>query len=93
MWFCLSLVLFELLSAKEVRDRSILRERWCFLYGLGGVTDCFDELRGFLDPNLKDYPIEEALCMTVLAKGCNEEDSMNHPSMNDILKILARRLK
>ena len=91
--FAFGVLLFELLSAKEVRDRSILRERLCFLYGGGGATDCFDELRGFLDPNLKDYPIGDALCMTVLAKGCVEKDPMQRPSMNDILKIIARMVR
>lgn len=91
--FAFGVVLFELLSAKEVRGWSFLKENLCFLSRGGGVTDCFDELRRFLDPNLSEYPVGDVLCMTVLAKGCVEEDPTHRPSMNDILKILTRLVR
>nr|CAD1843810.1 unnamed protein product [Ananas comosus var. bracteatus] len=51
---------------------------------------CFEELREFMDQSLEDYPIEEALCMVVLAMACLEDETTNRPSMHDILKIIAR---
>ncbi|ONK57029.1 uncharacterized protein A4U43_C10F15840 [Asparagus officinalis] len=91
--FGFGVVLFDILSAKEIKDGSLTRQRLGFLHGEGGGGDCFDELRGVLDPNLKDYPVGDALCMIVLAKGCVDKNPMNRPSMNDILKILARMVR
>ncbi|KAJ6670406.1 LYSM-DOMAIN RECEPTOR-LIKE KINASE-RELATED [Salix viminalis] len=64
---------------------------------LGGKTTegvCFDGLRSFMDPCLKeDYPLPEALCLAVLAKACVEEDPIHRPSLDDILKVLVRMVR
>ncbi|GMY10301.1 protein LYK5-like [Fagus crenata] len=52
---------------------------------------CFEQLRGFMDPTLKeDYPLAEALCLAVLAKACVEDDPLHRPSMDDIMEVLAK---
>ncbi|XP_008775351.2 lysM domain receptor-like kinase 4 [Phoenix dactylifera] len=90
--FAFGVVLLELLSAKEARDGTLLKKLG-FLTGGGGASGCFEELRAFMDPSLKDYPLGEALCMAILAKACLEDDPLPRPSTNDILKILARMVR
>ncbi|XP_027152510.1 lysM domain receptor-like kinase 4 [Coffea eugenioides] len=90
--FAFGIVLLELISAKEDLDGQSLIESTAFLGG--GASDqggCFNHLRNFVDPNLKEeYPLAEALCLAVLAKACIEDDPPHRPSMDDILKVLAR---
>ncbi|KAK6163358.1 hypothetical protein DH2020_000222 [Rehmannia glutinosa] len=84
--FAFGVVLLEILSGKEVLDGEVLRESVKFLGG-----GCFDQLRKFVDPCLKDdYPLAEALCLAVLGGSCIEDDPLHRPSMDDVLKILAR---
>ena len=46
-----------------------------------------------MDPSLKDdYPLAEALCLAVLAKACLEDDPLHRPTMDYIMKVLARRV-
>ncbi|XP_057483151.1 lysM domain receptor-like kinase 4 [Actinidia eriantha] len=90
--FAFGVVLLELISAREDVDGNLVREAIRFLGGgaseLGG---CFDQLRNFVDPGLKeDYPLAEALCLAVLAKACVEDDPMHRPCVDDIMKVLAR---
>ncbi|PWA40721.1 protein kinase-like domain-containing protein [Artemisia annua] len=60
-------------------------------FGTGSEGGCFENLKSFMDPCLKeDYPLAEALCLGVLAKACVENDPSHRPSMDDILKVLAR---
>ncbi|KAL3510920.1 hypothetical protein ACH5RR_030321 [Cinchona calisaya] len=90
--FAFGIVLLELISAKEDLEGNSLIESIAFLGG--GASDqggCFDHLRNFVDPSLKEeYPLAEALCLAVLAKACIEDDPLHRPSMDDILKVLAR---
>lgn len=84
--FAFGVVLLELMSGKKNEEWKTLRESITFLGG-----ECFDQLRNFMDPSLKeDYPLAEALCLAVLAKACVEEEAPHRPSMDDILKVLAR---
>ncbi|KAI3696949.1 hypothetical protein L6452_29601 [Arctium lappa] len=81
------MVLLEILSGKVKTDEKSIG----FLGGEGSERGCFDHLKSFMDPNLKeDYPLAEALCLGVLAKACVECDPFHRPSMEDILKVLAR---
>ncbi|KAG6760700.1 hypothetical protein POTOM_033879 [Populus tomentosa] len=58
------------------------------------MSGCFDGLRSFMNPCLKeDYPLAEALRLAVLAKACVEEDPLQRPSMDDILKVLVRMVR
>ncbi|KAD5803451.1 hypothetical protein E3N88_14811 [Mikania micrantha] len=85
------MVLLEMLSGKVKSDRTSLRESIGFLGGDGGDGGCFENLKSFMDPCLKeDYRLAEALCLGVLAKACVENDPLHRPSMEDILKVLAR---
>ncbi|KAH6766293.1 hypothetical protein C2S52_017276 [Perilla frutescens var. hirtella] len=85
--FAFGEVLLELISGKE----GVERESMTFLGGTGTPEGgCFDQLRNFVDPSLKDdYPLAEALCLAVLAGSCVQHDPMHRPSMEDVLKILA----
>ncbi|XP_019199003.1 PREDICTED: lysM domain receptor-like kinase 4 [Ipomoea nil] len=90
--FAFGVVLLELLSGKDDGDGRLVRDSIMFVGGGGGSEGgCFEQLRNFMDPNLKeDYPLAEALCLAVLAKACIEDDPRHRPSMDDIIKILAR---
>nr|CAD1843857.1 unnamed protein product [Ananas comosus var. bracteatus] len=89
--FGFGLVLLELLCSEEVGDGIHVREKLRVLNEKGSDQNgCFEELREFMDQSLEDYPIEEALCMVVLAMACLEDETTNRPSMHDILKIIAR---
>ncbi|KAA8544080.1 hypothetical protein F0562_021743 [Nyssa sinensis] len=72
-------------------EGNLLRESIGFLGGGASEGGCFEQLRNFMDPSLKeDYPLAEALCLAVLAKACVEDDPMHRPSADDIMKVLAR---
>nr|XP_043611371.1 lysM domain receptor-like kinase 4 [Erigeron canadensis] len=89
--FEFGMVLLEILSGKVKTDGKLLRESIGFLGGEGGEGGCFENLRTFMDPCLKEgYSLAEALCLGVLAKACVESDPLHRPSMEDILKVLAR---
>jgi LysM repeat protein len=92
--FAFGVVLLELISGKDDVDGKSFKECIAFLGGKTTEGGCFDGLRSFMDPCLKeDYPLAEALCVTVLAKACVEEDPLHRPSMDDILKVLVRMVR
>ncbi|KAJ0970351.1 hypothetical protein J5N97_023228 [Dioscorea zingiberensis] len=87
--FAFGVVLFELLMGREMKDESLVKE----FSGKVGINGCLEEtMREFMDPCLRDYSSinGEALCMSFLAKACVDDDPQHRPSMDDILKILAR---
>ncbi|KAL0417705.1 UNVERIFIED_CONTAM: LysM domain receptor-like kinase [Sesamum radiatum] len=89
--FEFGVVLLELVSGREAVDGELLSESMRFLRGGSNEGGCFDQLRKFVDPCLKDdYPLAEALCLAVLAGSCVEDDPLHRPSMDDVLKVLAR---
>ncbi|KAL2471071.1 LysM domain receptor-like kinase 4 [Abeliophyllum distichum] len=89
--FAYGVVLLELISGKEAADGKLFEESIKFFGGGANEGSCFEQLRNFVDPCLKeDYPIAEALCLAVLASSCVEEDPLHRPSMDDVIKILAR---
>ncbi|KAK4607079.1 hypothetical protein RGQ29_001056 [Quercus rubra] len=88
--FAFGVILLELISAREELDGKSFKESITFL---GGASEgsCFEQLSSFMDPSLKDdYPLAEALCLAVLAKACLEDDPLHRPTMDDIMKVLAR---
>ena len=88
--FAFGVILLELILAREDHDGKSFKESITFL---GGASEggCFEQLRSFMDPSLKDdYPLAEALCLAVLAKACLEDDPLHRPTMDDIMKVLAR---
>ncbi|XAR59730.1 Non-specific serine/threonine protein kinase [Bertholletia excelsa] len=91
--FAFGVVLLELISAKKDIDGKIFQESIRFLGGGAGEGGCFEQLKNFMDPCLKDnYPLAEALCLAVLAKACVEDDPLHRPSIEDIIKVIARML-
>ncbi|KAL4560892.1 hypothetical protein LXL04_033048 [Taraxacum kok-saghyz] len=85
------MILLEILSGRVNTDKKLLRDSIGFLGGEGSEGGCFEHLRSFMDPCLKeDYPLAEALCLGVLAKACVEIDPLHRPSVEDIIKVLAR---
>ncbi|WRX34202.1 LysM domain - like 10 [Theobroma cacao] len=89
--FAFGVVLLELISGREATDGNLFKESIGFLEGGASEGGCFEQLRSFIDPSLKDnYLLAEALCLAVLAKACIEDDPLLRPSMDDILKVLGR---
>ncbi|KAL7115816.1 hypothetical protein ACP275_04G204300 [Erythranthe tilingii] len=94
--FSFGAVLLELVSGKGGVDGRLLREYSIGILGGGGggggnEGGCFDQLKRFVDPCLKDdYPIADALCLVVLGGSCVDVDPLRRPSMDDVIKILAR---
>ncbi|KAH7542656.1 hypothetical protein FEM48_Zijuj02G0097300 [Ziziphus jujuba var. spinosa] len=89
--FAFGVVLLELISGKEDSDGKLFKESIRFLGGRASEGGCFEQLKSFMDPNLKeDYSLAEALCLAVLAKACVEDEPLHRPSMDDIIKVLAR---
>ncbi|KAI4383789.1 hypothetical protein MLD38_009589 [Melastoma candidum] len=89
--FAFGVVLLELISARGDRGREQFEESIAFLAGGGNEGGCFEKLKGFVDPCLKDdYPLAEALCLAVLAKACVGDEPQQRPSMDDVIKVLAR---
>ncbi|KAK4843604.1 hypothetical protein QYF36_010482 [Acer negundo] len=93
--FAYGIVLLELLSGREVTmEGKLLKDSFDFLLdcGLEGSSGCLDKLNKFWDPALEgdDYPLGDAICLTLLAKACTEEDPHQRPTMNDVLKAISR---
>ncbi|EEF32942.1 serine-threonine protein kinase, plant-type, putative [Ricinus communis] len=89
--FAFGVVLLELLSGREDTDGKLSKECIGFLGGDASEGGCFEQLQSFIDPCLKeDYPLSEALCLSVLAKACVADDPLHRPSMDNILKVLVR---
>lgn len=89
--FAFGVILLEIISGKEDVDGNFLRDSITFLGGGANEGGCFEQLKNFVDPCLmEDYPLAEALCLAVLAKACIEDDPLHRPSMDDIIKVLAR---
>ncbi|XP_012064778.1 lysM domain receptor-like kinase 4, partial [Jatropha curcas] len=89
--FAFGVVLLELISGREDVNGKLYKD-WIGFLGGGGASEggCFDQLKSFIDPCLKDYPLADALCLAVLAKACVEDNPLHRPSMDDILKVLVR---
>ncbi|XP_039008904.1 lysM domain receptor-like kinase 4, partial [Hibiscus syriacus] len=78
-------VLLELISGKDATEGTLLKDSIGFLGGGANEGGCFEQLRSFIDPSLKDeYLLAEALCLVVLAKACIEDDLLRRPSMDDV---------
>ncbi|KAJ8768808.1 hypothetical protein K2173_023712 [Erythroxylum novogranatense] len=89
--FAFGVVLLELISGREDTDGKTLKESIAFLGRGASEGGCFEQLKSFVDPCLKeDYPLAEALGLAVLAMACVEDDPQHRPSMDDILKVLGR---
>ncbi|KAJ6904637.1 hypothetical protein NC652_022611 [Populus alba x Populus x berolinensis] len=92
--FAFGVVLLELISGKDDVDGKSFKECIAFLGGKTTEGGCFDGLTSFMDPCLKeDYPLAEAFRLAVLAKACVEEDPLQRPSMDDIMKVLVRMVR
>ncbi|XP_026383240.1 protein LYK5-like [Papaver somniferum] len=68
----------SLIMAKEALvDGCLLKDSIDFLSDdvLEDTSGCVEKLKEFMDPTLEgNYPIGDALCLALLAKGCVEED-------------------
>ncbi|KAH6806483.1 hypothetical protein C2S51_031314 [Perilla frutescens var. frutescens] len=88
--FSFGVVLLELLSGKKVmetKDNGEVVMLWKEVKGILDVEDQRKErLRRWMDPNLESsYPIDDALNLAVLARACTSENSLERPSMGEIV--------
>ncbi|KAK7404756.1 hypothetical protein VNO78_05713 [Psophocarpus tetragonolobus] len=83
--FAFGVVLLELISGRDNFDGKPIKDSLGFLLG-----EASQGLRSFVDPNLKDYSLPEALCLSFLAKDCVADDPLHRPTMDDIMKVLAK---
>ncbi|KAK7312582.1 hypothetical protein VNO77_36539 [Canavalia gladiata] len=88
--FAFGVVLLELISGRDYFDGKGIKDSLGFLLGEASEGGCFEGLRSFVDPNLKDYSLPEALCLAFLAKDCVADDPLRRPTMDDIMKVLAK---
>ncbi|KAK7341864.1 hypothetical protein VNO80_24805 [Phaseolus coccineus] len=88
--FAFGVVLLELILGRDNFDGKPIKDSLRFLLGEASEGGCFEGLRSFMDPNLKDYSLPEALCLSFLAKDCVADDPLHRPSMDDIMKVLAK---
>ncbi|MED6158036.1 hypothetical protein PIB30_028964 [Stylosanthes scabra] len=88
--FAFGVVLLELISGRDNFDGKTVKDSLGFLLGESGEGGCFEGLRSFMDPNLKDYDLPEALCLSFLAKDCVADDPMYRPTMDGIMKVLSK---
>lgn len=88
--FAFGVVLLELISGRDNSDGKSIKDSLGFLLGEDSEGGCFEGLRSFMDPNLKDYAIPEALCLSFLAKDCVADDPLHRPTMDDIMKVLSK---
>ncbi|KAM1495321.1 hypothetical protein ACFXTH_029704 [Malus domestica] len=85
--FAFGVVLLELISAREDIDGKLFKESIKFLGGGASEGGFLDQLGSFIDPQLEDYPLAEALCLAVLENACVEHDPLHRPSIDDIMKV------
>ncbi|XP_057768478.1 serine/threonine receptor-like kinase NFP [Salvia miltiorrhiza] len=88
--FSFGVVLLELLSGKKVmetKDDGEVVMLWKEVKGILDVEDQRKErLRRWMDPNLKSsYPIDDALSLATLARACTSENSLERPSMGEVV--------
>lgn len=88
--FAFGVVLLELISGRDNFDGNSIKDSLGFLLGRASEGGCFEGLRSFMDPNLKDYSLPEALCLSFLAKDCVADDPLHRPTMDDIMKVIAK---
>ncbi|XP_061338858.1 lysM domain receptor-like kinase 4 [Gastrolobium bilobum] len=88
--FAFGVVLLELISGRDNFDGKSVKDSLGFLLGEASEGGCFEGLRSFMDPNLKDYSLPEALCLSFLAKDCVADDPLHRPTMDDIMKVLTK---
>ncbi|XP_057456113.1 lysM domain receptor-like kinase 4 [Lotus japonicus] len=88
--FAFGVVLLELISGKDNFDGKMIKECFGLLLGEASEGGCFEGLRSIMDPNLKDYSLPEALCLSFLAKDCVADDPLHRPTMDDIMKVLVK---
>ncbi|KAK7262286.1 hypothetical protein RJT34_29852 [Clitoria ternatea] len=88
--FAFGVVLLELISGRDSFDGKSIKDSLGFLLGEASEGGCFEGLRSFMDPNLKDYSLPEALCLSFLAKDCVADDPLRRPTMDDIMKVLTK---
>ena len=63
--FAFGVVLLELISGRDNFDGKPIKDSLGFLLGEASEGGCFEGLRSFMDPNLKDYSLPEALCLSM----------------------------
>ncbi|XP_047941133.1 serine/threonine receptor-like kinase NFP [Salvia hispanica] len=88
--FSFGVVLLELLSGKKVVETKDDGEVVMLWKDVKGVLDVEDQkkerLRRWMDPYLESfYPIENALSLATLARACTSENSMERPTMGEVV--------
>lgn len=90
--FAFGVVILELLSGKKALNCTENGEEEVVMM-CKEIRDVLDneegraeKLRDWMDPKLKDcYPIEGALSLAVMARGCTQDEPLSRPSMAEIV--------
>ncbi|XP_022871948.1 serine/threonine receptor-like kinase NFP [Olea europaea var. sylvestris] len=91
--YAFGMILLEVLSGKQVTTNGMSFKD--FLEILAGKelqesSKSLEKLKTFMDPVMeKYYSLEGAVFLACLAKACLQEDPLERPSMNDVLKVLS----
>lgn len=90
--FAFGVVILELLSGKKALNCTENGEEEVVMmckeirYVLDNEEGRAEKLRDWMDPKLKDcYPIEGALSLAVMARGCTQDEPLSRPSMAEIV--------
>lgn len=88
--FSFGVVLLELLSGKKVmetKDDGEVVMLWKEVKGILDVdAERMERLRRWMDPNLgSSYPIDDALSLAVLGRACTSENSLERPTMGEVV--------
>lgn len=91
--YAFGVIIVELLSGRDAIKNANLVKDFLVITENQDPSVYLQKLENFIDPLMGgDYPMMDVLYLALLAKGCTEDDLVNRPTMNDVLKALSNIL-